>query len=533
MEVTGRKSALVSALCAGAIFILAPTQSPAVVVGSLATSYDQLLPGGGIVAAGASLSGREDMVANVSAMITISGIPGGSTVERAYLYWVVSGGSDTTVTFESQAVVATDLGTAGSTCWTPLTNSAARADVTALVSGNGVYTVEGLPSDTNQDNPDTDGVSLVVIYSGAASDPGRRVIVRDGIITEAVDLVADTFASLVVPVDTTGRFHVVAGDGQTAGDGDLTFAGTTLATDAFVGTDGNLWDTLAYDVALTSGMTSAEWTSGTGPDCLAYAAVTLDYNQALCGNELIEAGEECDDGNTASGDCCSATCGFESSESPCDNGDDCSGDTCDGEGTCGAGTGASGCDDSSPCTVETCNVNCISTPTVDPTCEGGTKSLLLMLDKADEADAIKWKLIGGPETDQADLGDPVATTAYTLCVFDSSGAGDTLETELTFGPSANWASKDPKGFKYKDKLGTLDGVGKALVKTGAAGKSKMFVRAKGVNVPMVTPFSATELFDQNPRVVVQLFNSTTPKCWDSEFLGAKKNSASKFKAKTP
>jgi len=59
--------------------------------------------------------------------------------------------------------------------------------------------------------------------------------------------------------------------------------------------------------------------------------------QAVCGNAELEEGEECDDGNTSSGDCCSATCHYELPGSACgDPGDTLCDDpdTCDGAGTC-------------------------------------------------------------------------------------------------------------------------------------------------------------------------------------------------------
>src|SRR5207244_7641728 len=48
---------------------------------------------------------------------------------------------------------------------------------------------------------------------------------------------------------------------------------------------------------------------------------------AICGNGVVEPGEQCDDGNTAGGDCCSSGCQFE--EGACDDGDACTvGDAC-------------------------------------------------------------------------------------------------------------------------------------------------------------------------------------------------------------
>src|SRR4249920_105913 len=38
---------------------------------------------------------------------------------------------------------------------------------------------------------------------------------------------------------------------------------------------------------------------------------------AVCGNHVIELGEQCDDGNTLGGDCCSPSCQFESSSTVC------------------------------------------------------------------------------------------------------------------------------------------------------------------------------------------------------------------------
>jgi subtilisin family serine protease len=75
-----------------------------------------------------------------------------------------------------------------------------------------------------------------------------------------------------------------------------------------------------------------------------------------CGDGQVDSGEDCDDGNTQEGDCCSRTCSFEVSGSSCENGDACTtGDSCDGSGSCSAGAPLS-CDDGAFCNgVESCD----------------------------------------------------------------------------------------------------------------------------------------------------------------------------------
>jgi cysteine-rich repeat protein len=55
----------------------------------------------------------------------------------------------------------------------------------------------------------------------------------------------------------------------------------------------------------------------------------------VCGNWIVEAGESCDDGNTANGDCCSSSCTVDPTGSGCPgNGDLCTPGLCNGSGFC-------------------------------------------------------------------------------------------------------------------------------------------------------------------------------------------------------
>jgi len=163
-----------------------------------------------------------------------------------------------------------------------------------------------------------------------------------------------------------------------------------------------------------------------------------------------------------------------------------------------------------------------------------SRSLLLVKDSVDERkDQLKWKWKKGDETVQADLDDPFTTATYTLCVYDTSGGVPSLVSSLAAAPSPLWVDKDPKGWQHKDKAGFSDGVQRITLRPGAAGRSQVQVKAKGVNVPMPAPFSATEFFDQDPEVTVQLSNSDTAACWTSTFTAAKMNTVDRFKAVWP
>jgi cysteine-rich repeat protein len=59
------------------------------------------------------------------------------------------------------------------------------------------------------------------------------------------------------------------------------------------------------------------------------------FQTVQCGNNVKEPNEDCDDGNTLDGDCCSSTCTFEVAGSACaPDTDPCTNDVCDGAGNC-------------------------------------------------------------------------------------------------------------------------------------------------------------------------------------------------------
>src|SRR5215510_6013660 len=171
----------------------------------------------------------------------LNGIPAGSSIVAAYLYWGGSGATvDSSVTLNASAV------TASRTFTTTFNNGGTDfpffggfADVTSRVTGNGNFTFGGLTVTTGTPHCGSQAVlagwGLVVLY-GSASEPLRAINVFDGLQFfrgSSLTLTPDGFR---VPVSgINGRMSIVAWEGDpgnsTALNGfseSLTFNGTAL-----------------------------------------------------------------------------------------------------------------------------------------------------------------------------------------------------------------------------------------------------------------------------------------------------------------
>lgn len=99
--------------------------------------------------------------------------------------------------------------------------------------------------------------------------------------------------------------------------------------------------------------------------CLSVGLTAPPSAHAACGDGTLDFGEQCDDGNTDPGDCCSSTCAYEAIDSPCEHPGICfAGGQCD-DGECINGV-AVDCDDGDSCTVDRCDEDaggCTSTGT--------------------------------------------------------------------------------------------------------------------------------------------------------------------------
>lgn len=217
-------------------------------------------------------------------------------------------------------------------------------------------------------------------------------------------------------------------------------------------------------------------------------------------------------------------------DAECDDGDICNGtETCDlGTNQCVAGTTPCGdgviqgvcgelCDDGNMTSNDGCSATCqpefVCTPTPLVGCrtsESG-KSQLQLKNRTPQTtkNQSQWKWGKGAITPKADFGSPLSATDYQFCVY----ANGALVSRAFLPAGGSCAGKpcwkeNAKGFQYKDKEATPDGVTQLKLKEGTvAGKAQIQVKGKGANLDMPTLPLALP-------VLVQLRNSEGV-CWES------------------
>jgi gliding motility-associated-like protein len=124
---------------------------------------------------------------NQPAPFTIGGIPACAVIERAYLWAEGSGnGAAQTATiagpYGTQAFPMTVVGQGPDKCWGYSGSYTYRADVTAIVGGNGTYNISGILTNPPTAGNDMDGATLLVIWSDASQNWAGRIVIADGAI---------------------------------------------------------------------------------------------------------------------------------------------------------------------------------------------------------------------------------------------------------------------------------------------------------------------------------------------------------------
>jgi hypothetical protein len=252
----------------------------------------------------------------------------------------------------------------------------------------------------------------------------------------------------------------------------------------------------------------------TSPDCHSIfcacgvsTPAELRGSRSPCGDGVVDAGEECDDGDLGrNGDCCALGCNLRPDGASCDDGLFCNGQ----ETTCQAGvcqTGTPPCPFLCDPVTKTCLSGCLATPS---TCRTARKSHLIVKNGPDPAKArLAWTWTRGESTHQMEFADPTTGTDYALCVF--AGLPTTLIGSAVVPASATaWRATGTTGYRYKDAAATAAGVKRISLKGSSVNKSKVQVTGKGAGVfDLPLPVAAP--------IVVQLVNESTGLCWGASY----------------
>jgi cysteine-rich repeat protein len=214
-----------------------------------------------------------------------------------------------------------------------------------------------------------------------------------------------------------------------------------------------------------------------GDGCDANCTVTA------CGNGIVTDGEDCDDGNLVGGDCCDEACSLEGAGSTCDDAEACTfADACDGAGTCAGVAG------------------------IEPACllpsplSAGSRLTLA-------TGRLAWTWGKGDAVALPALGDPLASDEYRMCLYADDGVAARVLLSARAPAGASWKAT-AGAWKYASRSLAPEGLKQVLLKTGDAGRAKVRVKGQG---PLLGTLSLG--FGGSGTVSAALRNSSSGTCF--------------------
>ena len=199
------------------------------------------------------------------APLIVSGIPSNAKIEKAYVWWDVTGSAITgSVTLQNpNSVSGTFSGTnigSGTRCWGP--SNAFRADVTNIILGNGTYYISGLPTDTTFLLNDANGASLFIIYSDSLSNYAGTLVINDGYVLVKQDTVVQTIRNLNLTQNLAGKAFILVSDLQNEPGNAI-----KMNNGAYLGVAQDFWDFEVKNTVYLNGQTTSTFGVSSPNDC--------------------------------------------------------------------------------------------------------------------------------------------------------------------------------------------------------------------------------------------------------------------------
>lgn len=226
---------------------------------------------------------------NQPAGLVISGLPctgtGGITIEAAYVWWSVSTNTNPTtmnVTIQNPLGTTTTftgnrIGTGANTCWGYNATSSYRANIpVAFITGNGTYTISGLPTSVSTGGvQDTDGATLMIIYSDPSQNYVGRLIIHDGalIMIGGLSTHNTPISPAVCKTSIFGRAFIMASDLQVSSN---TYSLNGGPYTAYL-PNNTWWDFIEIATTYTAGQTNSTFGISTAGDCYNWVAAGVYY----------------------------------------------------------------------------------------------------------------------------------------------------------------------------------------------------------------------------------------------------------------
>lgn len=168
-----------------------------------------------------------------------------------------------------------------------------------------------------------------------------------------------------------------------------------------------------------------------------------------------------------------------------------------------------------------------------PNGAGASSIALLHATTLGEKDKLKWKWKKGLATSLSEFLDPVSSpnSEYHICMYDSASQSprfinSTVRAMGTCNGSPCWKETGSKGFLYKDKSASSDGITVIKLRRGVNGKASVKVAGKGTGLSMF-------LMLESPVTAQFLATDGTTQCWETVFSNPTLSGWRSYKATGP
>jgi cysteine-rich repeat protein len=243
---------------------------------------------------------------------------------------------------------------------------------------------------------------------------------------------------------------------------------------------------------------------------MAFVATMAPAAYAQCGNGIVDPGEQCDTGFVFAADCCSALCQYDAPGEACGNeGNPCTLDACDGAGTC--------------------EHDLIPPGSCSPAASGTSTFQLKKNPENQSQEKLVWKWAGSEAVAKEDFG-ILGSQNLALCIRDANTVdGNTLERFSTnvLGSCGTkpCVKETTSGYIYRNPDDTMFGKSLIVLKSGAAGKNKIQLKGKGVNLAYLADVTL------DAPLHIQFVRDATH-CWEAFYSSTLRNHDKGIEAKS-